>query len=168
MLGKRYDHQVCSIARSLELVGERWSLLIVRDALLGVRRFDDFQKSLGIARNVLADRLNGLVEDGILERVPYQERPERFEYRLTEKGADLLPAVIALMHWGDRYLAGEAGPPRIPEHRGCGGDVIEQFVCLRCGDVLAREDVAVRLGPALLGGELDEPLRDHLRAATDR
>ena len=150
MLGRTYEDQVCSIARALEVVGERWSLLIVRDALLGVRRFDGFQKSLGIARNVLADRLNRLVDEGVLERVLYEERPERFEYRLTEKGADLLPAMIALMHWGDRYLAGEAGPPRIPEHRGCGGDVVEQLACVACEQILAREDVTVRLGPALL------------------
>src|SRR3954469_2905422 len=93
MLGNSYDDQVCSIARTLELIGERWTILIVRDAFLGVRRFDELQRSLGIARNVLQNRLERLVEHGILERVRYQERPERFEYRLTEKGIDLWPVL---------------------------------------------------------------------------
>src|SRR5262245_27675371 len=89
MLGRTYDNQVCSIARSLEVLGERWTLLIVRDAILGLRRFDDFQASLGVARNVLADRLGRLVDAGILDRVPYQDRPERHEYRLTPMGREL-------------------------------------------------------------------------------
>jgi DNA-binding HxlR family transcriptional regulator len=149
MLGRDYETQVCSIARTLEIVGERWTLLIVRDALLGLRRFDDFQVSLGVARNVLADRLRRLVEHGILERVRYQERPERFEYRLTERGRELSIAVLALMHWGDRYLAGPAGPPRLAEHVGCGGGVEERHVCQRCGRVLGTGEVAVLPGPAL-------------------
>jgi DNA-binding HxlR family transcriptional regulator len=149
MLGRDYQTQVCSIARTLEIVGERWTLLIVRDALLGLRRFDDFQVSLGVARNVLADRLRRLVEHGILERVRYQERPERFEYRLTERGRELSTVVLALMHWGDRHLAGPAGPPRLAEHVGCGGGVEEQQVCSRCGRVLETGEVAVVPGPAL-------------------
>ncbi|HZD70985.1 MAG TPA: helix-turn-helix domain-containing protein [Actinomycetes bacterium] len=149
MLGRNYETQVCSIARTLEIVGERWTLLIVRDALLGLRRFEDFQESLGVARNVLADRLRRLVEHGILERVRYQERPERFEYQLTERGQELSTAVLALMHWGDRYLAGPAGPPRLTEHTGCGGSVVERHVCSRCGRVLEAGEVAVLPGPAL-------------------
>src|SRR3954453_4732996 len=105
MLGNSYDDQVCSIARTLELIGERWTILIVRDAFLGVRRFDDFQRSLGIARNVLQNRLERLVEHEILERARYQERPERFEYRLTEKGLDLWPVLVSLISWGDRHAA---------------------------------------------------------------
>src|SRR6266540_4677400 len=85
MLNRTYDGQDCSIARALEIVGERWTLLIVRDALLGLRRFDEFQRNLGVARKVLADRLRWLVDEGILERVPYQERPKRYEYHLTAK-----------------------------------------------------------------------------------
>ena len=115
MLPRTYDAQVCSIARTLELVGERWTLLVIRDAFLGMRRFDEFQESLGIARNVLSDRLRRLVDAGILERVRYQEHPERFEYRLTERGRELNTALIALLRWGDRYLAPD-GPPRIVEH----------------------------------------------------
>src|SRR5215471_9292986 len=95
MLNRRYDGQNCSIARALEVVGERWTLLIVRDVFLGKRRFDELQASLGIARNVLTDRLNRLVEQGILERVPYSERPERYEYRLTPKGLELNVALTA-------------------------------------------------------------------------
>src|SRR5262249_8199804 len=106
----------CSIARTLEVVGEWWTLLILRDAFLGIGRFDDFQRRLGIARNVLTDRLQRLVEHGILERHRYQERPERFEYRLTAKGQDLHPVILSLLRWGDRWTAGEEGPPLLLEH----------------------------------------------------
>src|SRR6476646_5954642 len=105
MLKRDYEGQNCSIARSLELVGERWTLLIIRDAFLGLRRFEQFQENLGIARNVLADRLNRLVEEGIMERVRYSERPERYEYRLTPKGWDLQIARAGLRQWGDKYLS---------------------------------------------------------------
>ena len=109
MLKRDYRGQECSIARSLELIGERWTLLIIRDAFMGIRRFDDFEANLGIARNVLADRLNRLVEAGIFRRVPYSEHPPRFEYRLTSMGRDLHVALSALREWGDRYLSEE--PP---------------------------------------------------------
>jgi DNA-binding HxlR family transcriptional regulator len=105
MLNSSYEGQNCSIASALEVVGERWTLLIVRDAFLGLRRFDQFQESLGIARNVLTDRLNRLVDEGILERVLYSDRPERYEYRLTEKGLDLHLPLTALSQWGDKYLS---------------------------------------------------------------
>jgi DNA-binding HxlR family transcriptional regulator len=111
VLKRDYDGQDCSIARALEILGERWTLLIVRDAFLGVRRFDQFQESLGIARNVLTDRLNRLVDEGILERVRYSERPERFEYRLTRKGRELNVALTALRQWGDKHLSER--PPRL-------------------------------------------------------
>src|SRR5882762_4085093 len=121
MLPRTYDSQVCSVARALETVGDRWTMLIVRDVMLGFRRFDDFQRHLGIARNTLTDRLSRLVEEGILERRRYQERPERHEYRLTRKGIDLWPVVVSLLKWGDRYLAPD-GPPRVLRHRDCGGE----------------------------------------------
>jgi DNA-binding HxlR family transcriptional regulator len=111
MLGRDYEGQNCSIARALEVVGERWTLLIIRDALLGLHRFEQFQDSLGIARNVLAERLSRLVDEGILERVLYSERPERYEYRLTRKGRDLDLALTSLRQWGDAYLSEK--PPRI-------------------------------------------------------
>jgi DNA-binding HxlR family transcriptional regulator len=111
MLKRDYAGQNCSIARALEIVGERWTLLIVRDAVLGLRRFEQFQESLGIARNVLTDRLNRLVDEGIFERVRYSERPERHEYRLTPKGRDLNLALAGLRQWGDTYLTEQ--PPRV-------------------------------------------------------
>ena len=148
MLDRTYEGQQCSIARTLELVGERWTLLILRDAFLGVRRFDDFQRSLGIARNVLTERLARLVEEGILERRPYQERPERFEYRLTAKGRELWPVLFSLATWGDRHVAPD-GPPRLFRHRGCGGRVTDRRTCARCGAELDVREVEVREGPGL-------------------
>src|SRR5437763_9614044 len=118
-------------------------MLIVRDAFLGVRRFDDYQRSLDIARNVLTARLQRLVDDEVLERRPYQDNPPRHEYRLTKKGADLWPVAVSLLKWGDRYLA-EDGPPRLLLHRDCGGEIDERFHCSKCSvDVWARDAVAV-------------------------
>jgi DNA-binding HxlR family transcriptional regulator len=148
VLHRTYEGQQCSIARTLELVGERWTLLILRDVFLGVRRFDDFQRNLGIARNVLTDRLARLGDEGILERWPYQERPERFEYRLTAKGRDLWPVLHALVTWGDTHAAPH-GPPRRFLHRGCGGKVTDRRTCARCGAELDVRDVEVRDGPGL-------------------
>src|SRR5436189_3352462 len=125
MLKRDYEGQNCSIARALEVVGERWTLLIVRDAFLGLRRFEEFQQSLGIARNVLTDRLNRLVEEGILERVRYSERPERYEYRLTAKGRDLQIALAGLRQWGDRYLSEK--PPRITRRKSDKKAVVAAF-----------------------------------------
>ena len=144
VLHNTYAGQQCSIARTLEVVGERWTILILRDAFLGIRRFDDFQRSLGIARNVLNTRLQRLVDAGVLERRRYQERPERFEYRLTEMGLDLFPAVVALMRFGDRHLAGDGGPPLVLEHRGCGGEVTGHGTCADCGAALTARQVAAR------------------------
>src|SRR5712671_1369205 len=115
MLKRDYEGQNCSVARALEIVGERWTLLIVRDAFLGLRRFEQFQESLGIARNVLTDRLNRLVDEGILERVLYNERPPRYEYQLTKKGLDLNIALTALRQWGDDYLSEK--PPRLQRRK---------------------------------------------------
>jgi DNA-binding HxlR family transcriptional regulator len=106
MLKRNYDGQEsCSVAQALEIIGERWTWLIIRDAFLGLTKFIEFEQSLGIARNVLTDRLNRLVEEGIFERVLYQERPARYEYRLTQKGSDLFTALNALRQWGDQYLS---------------------------------------------------------------
>lgn len=124
----------CSLARSLAVIGDRWMLLILRDAFLRVRRFDDFQARLGIARRVLAKRLAGLVADGILEKQPYQERPVRYEYRLTQKGRDLYPVILALVHWGDAYYAGDAGPPVVHRHNVCGHVFHSVLTCSECGE----------------------------------
>src|SRR3954467_7367614 len=133
MLKRSYEGQVCSIAGALELIGERWTLLIVRDLFLGVRRFDDLQGDLGIARNVLRDRLNRLVDEGMVRKRRYQERPERFEYVLTEKGVDLWPVLHSMLTWGDRYAAPENGPATLVEHRGCGGGNDDPPDCESCG-----------------------------------
>ena len=150
MLGNDYKGQVCSIAATLELIGERWSLLIIRDIFNGNRRFDQIQGSLGIARNVLTTRLQRLVDEGILERRPYIHNPPRQEYFLTEKGLDLWPVLIAMLGWGDRHLAGPEGPPMMIVHKGdCGGEVSDRGICERCGEVLeAREARAIRRVPA--------------------
>ena len=115
MLKRDYEGQNCSIARALEVVGERWTLLIVRDAVVGRRRFDEFQQSLGISRNILTERLGRLVEEGILRRVLYQEHPDRFEYLLTQKGHDLHLALTGLRQWGDKYMSEK--PPALLRSR---------------------------------------------------
>lgn len=134
----------CSVARTLDVVGEWWSLLVLRDAFCGVRRFEDFQRSLGIARNILTDRLQTLVDDGVLERRLYQERPERYEYRLTDKGRDLYPVLLALMRWGDRWAADEMGPPMVLTHKACGHDVMPVLTCPECGEEVRARDMAWR------------------------
>jgi len=135
----------CSLARTLAVIGDRWTLMILRDAFLRVRRFEDFEASLKIARRVLSERLALLVAHGILRKVPYQERPVRHEYRLTEKGLELYPALIALVHWGDRHCAGKDGPPVIHRHLTCGHDFRPVTACSHCGEtVAAREVSAIR------------------------
>jgi len=149
VLRNDYPGQICSIAKSLEVVGERWSLLIVRDVMNGRRRFDELQRGLGVARNVLSARLLRLVEENILERRAYQSSPERFEYFLTEKGLDLWPALIALQGWGDRHSTGPAGPPMLIVHKQCGGAVSDRGTCESCGAVLKARDARALPGPGL-------------------
>ena len=149
MLGKTYDAEVCSIARALEVVGERWSVLIVRNALFaGSTRFADFQRSLGIASNVLASRLDGFVEAGIMRRERYSEQPELFEYLLTDKGRDLAPALIALTAWGDRWSAPD-GAPVLYRHRVCGSEVRHEVTCTTCGDVDELAAIDALPGPGM-------------------
>jgi DNA-binding HxlR family transcriptional regulator len=149
VLGKTYESQVCSIARALEAVGERWSLLIIRDALFaGSTRYGDFQRSLGIATNVLQDRLDGFVEAGIMSRQQIAETPALEEYVLTEKGRDLGPALIALTQWGDQWAAPN-GPPILYHHTKCGSPVYPQVVCDTCGPVGDPAEVGVRVGPGM-------------------
>jgi DNA-binding HxlR family transcriptional regulator len=159
MLGNAYEDQVCSVANALDVVGERWSLLILREVFMGVRRFDEMQADLGIARNVLQKRLTRLVEQGVLEKRIYQERPTRSEYRLTQKGLDLWPTLVSLMQWGDRYGSG-AGAPVVLEHRGCGGAIDEHRICARCGARLSVTDARALPGP---GAPPDHPLIRRMR-----
>jgi DNA-binding HxlR family transcriptional regulator len=147
MLGRDYSDQVCSIARTLELLGERWTLLVIRDVLSGNRRFGEIHESLGVARNVLSARLQRLVDEGILERRRYQERPARYEYFLTEKGLDLWPTMMAMLAWGDRHLAGLEGPPIVVVHKGCGGHVNDRRICERCGKPLEVREARAVPGP---------------------
>ncbi len=143
------DSGSCSIARTLGLLGEKWTILVLRDAFSGARRFSDFQAHLGIPRPVLTDRLSTLVDAGILVRVPYQEPGQRArsEYRLTERGLELQPVMVALAQWGDRHLAGEAGAPVLFEHRDCGGAVEVRLAC-DAGHLLDNpRELKVRPGP---------------------
>jgi DNA-binding HxlR family transcriptional regulator len=149
MLGNDYPGQACSIAKSLEVIGERWSLLIVREVMNGNRRFGEIQGSLGVARNVLSARLQRLVAEGILERRAYQESPERHEYFLTEKGLDLWPSLIALLGWGDRHSTGPEGPPKLIVHKECGGAVSDRGICESCGKLLHARDARQIPGPGL-------------------
>jgi DNA-binding HxlR family transcriptional regulator len=147
VLQRDYPDQVCSIARSLEVVGERWTLLILRDAVLGIERFEDFQESLGIASNVLSNRLKLLCDEGVLARVPDPGRPGRPRYVLTDKGRELGPALIMLMKWGDRHYPTPSGPPRLTLHAGCGGTVGPDLRCERCGEQAGPGDFDLPLGP---------------------
>jgi DNA-binding HxlR family transcriptional regulator len=148
MLGKTYDSQVCSAARALELVGERWSLLIIRDALFaGASRFNDFLK-LGVATNILKNRLDGFVEAGIMERRSYSRNPDHHEYLLTDKGRELAPIIVALTQWGDRWAAPD-GPPILYVHSVCGGPITTQTICANCGQVHDPAEVGVRPGPRM-------------------
>lgn len=152
---KRTDlgHHPCSIARTLDVAGEWWTPLILRDVAYGVRRFGAIQEDLGISANVLADRLETLVAEGILQRSLYQQRPERYEYTLTEKGADLIPALLALMQWGDRWAwTGGRGPVRV-QHAECGHDVRVEVRCPHC----ERELAAAELRAKARGGVIDPP-----------
>jgi DNA-binding HxlR family transcriptional regulator len=147
MLQRDYPDQVCSIARSLEVIGERWTPLILRDAILGLTRFEEFQDSLGIASNVLSSRLKRLCDEGVLERVPDPERPGRPKYLLTAKGAELGPALIVLMKWGDRHYPAPGGPPRLTLHAGCGGDLNADLRCTRCGQQVRPGEIELPVGP---------------------
>src|SRR5438128_4908212 len=132
VLPRTYDEQVCSIARALEIVGDRWTLLIVRDAFLGLKRFQEFETELRLPKKVLAERLQRLVDEGVLETRAYQTRPERHEYLLTEKGRGLWRVLAQLLMWGDEHYVGDAGPPRILRHRGCGGRLDYSLHCKKC------------------------------------
>lgn len=136
----------CSIAKTLSIIGDRWTMLVLRDAFSGVRRFEHFQASLELTRHVLADRLKKLEREGILRRSKYQDGPERFEYRLTEKGLDLYPIIVSILQWGDRHTAEGERPVELM-HRNCGGSASPKLVCGTCGEELKPRDVQPRVKP---------------------
>jgi len=136
--------QDCSIARTLAVIGDRWTLMILRDCFLGIRRFEDFERRLGISRSIIAERLKTLVDEGVLRREPYQDRPVRHEYRLTEKGLGLHPVMMALVRWGDVHYAGRDGPPMIHHHKACGCDFHPVQTCSECGAPVTAREVEVR------------------------
>lgn len=143
---KSFAGMACSVAQCLEVVGEWWSMLIVRDAFLGVTHFDDFRERLGISRNILNQRLSTLVGAGVLSKNLYSEHPPRYDYRLTAKGWDLWPVLTAMRQWGDRYAAPE-GPPLQVRHKSCGNVVDAVMVCSSCGEPLHARDVRAEPGP---------------------
>jgi DNA-binding HxlR family transcriptional regulator len=146
---KSFAGMHCSVAQCLEVVGEWWSMLIVRDVFLGVTRFDEIQQRLGISRNILKQRLAHLVEHGVLERVRYSEHPPRFEYRLTGKGRDLWPVLTAMRQWGDKHAAPD-GAPLLMIHKDCGHAADAVMSCSRCGEHIGARDVTVAAGPGNL------------------
>ena len=147
----------CSVARSVAVIGDRWTLMLLRDCFLGVRRFEAFEQRLGISRSIVADRLKRLVDAGVLRRERYEDRPPRYEYRLTEKGLALHPVVMAIVHWGDVYYAGEAGPPLLHRHKACGHDFAPVTTCSECGEPVNARGVEVRGNPLVLGREAPTP-----------
>jgi DNA-binding HxlR family transcriptional regulator len=144
----------CSIARSLEVIGEWWTLLILRDAFFGITRFEEFQDRLGIARNVLATRLGTLVDHGVLERRCYDEARARYDYVLTEKGKALWPVLVTIRQWGDTWVVGEGNEAVRMLHTGCGEHTTAALTCDHCGEELQRRDVRIVRGPGLADSEL--------------
>ena len=141
------DQEACSVARTVSVIGDRWTLLILRDCFLRVRRFEEFQERLGITRHVLADRLRKLVAEGVLEKVAYQEKPRRYEYRLTEKGLDLNAVLLALVHWGDLHKTDAHGRPKLYQHKECGQLFDPVMTCSACGGEVTARNVRVLDGP---------------------
>ncbi|NUP53110.1 MAG: helix-turn-helix transcriptional regulator [Catenulispora sp.] len=142
----QFGAMACSIARTLDVIGEPWSPLVLRDVWVGINRFDQMQADLGISRKVLTERLDHLVEEGVLERHPYDRRP-RFEYRLTQKGTELVDLLMVMTAWGDKWLAGEAGPPVLYRHHACGEISSVDLRCDHCGEPMHATDIDPLPGP---------------------
>jgi DNA-binding HxlR family transcriptional regulator len=137
----------CTVARSADVLGDHWNLLLIRQACLGMRRFNDFQAALGIGRNILATRLARLVDEGIFAKVPYQDSPARYEYRLTDKGRDVYPILAALAAWGERWLTGPEGTPLVLHHTTCDHDMHAVVVCSECAEPINVRNVRANAGP---------------------
>ena len=151
MRWEQIDTMTCSVARTLSVVGDRWTMLILRDIFLGIRRFDAIQQDLRLTPHRLSDRLRKLVRDGILRRVVYEKRPRRFEYQLTEKGFELYPLLATMIEWGDRWMAGRAGVPVELVHRPCGHTIKPELVCPSCKSKIEGREMSAQPGPALKG-----------------
>jgi DNA-binding HxlR family transcriptional regulator len=149
MKWQELDRTPCSIARSLAVIGDRWTILILRNAFLRTRRFDDFQAQLGITRHLLANRLAKLVKLGVLKKVQYQDNPPRYEYRLTQMGRDWYSVQMSLVAWGDKWLAGGKGAPLEFVHQRCGKKLNATVVCSECGEPLEAHEVTAHTGPGL-------------------
>jgi DNA-binding HxlR family transcriptional regulator len=141
-----FDHMTCSVARALDIVGEWWTLLILRDVFYGIRRFDVLRRHLGISRKVLTNRLNTLVDNHILERTRYQQKPDRYEYQLTEQGRELYPVIVALMVWGDKWLAADGEPPVVLVDRETGEPLEPVLVSADNGLEIRHETTIAQLG----------------------
>ncbi|ALM53047.1 winged helix-turn-helix transcriptional regulator [Halomonas huangheensis] len=158
MRWEELDQQPCSLARTLAVIGDRWTLLVLRECFLGVRRFEMFEQRLGITRHILTDRLKKLVHHDVLYKSPYQEKPVREEYRLTEKGLDLHPVILSLVRWGDTYMADERGAPVVHIHKSCGEVMHPVTVCSECGEPIGARDVRVQTGDAWANQAGQDPL----------
>jgi DNA-binding HxlR family transcriptional regulator len=151
-----FPRDECAIGAALDFVGDRWSLLVLREAFFGVRRFEEIRAKTGAARNILSDRLGKLVDAGILRRERYSERPPRDEYRLTEKGIDLYPVIVSLAQWGAKWGELELGPPVSLQHKGCGAVIEPALSCPECGEPVDARAIRVVPGPAMLARGLHE------------
>ena len=147
-----FDEMACSIARTVEVIGEWWTPLVLRDITIGINRFDAIQRNLGISRKVLTQRLNALLEHGVIQRAPYQESPTRFEYSLTEKGIDLAMVLLAMQAWGDRWVFGEEAAPVVVRHDACGAVTRPVAACSSCGDPILPTEITLLPGPGASAG----------------
>jgi DNA-binding HxlR family transcriptional regulator len=148
----KFEDMACSVARTLDVVGEWWTPLVIRDLMLGITRFDALQRDLGISRKVLAQRLERLLDHGVVERTAYQEKPVRYDYRLTDKGADLATVVLAMTAWGDRWVFGEDERPMLFRHEACGAETSPVLTCSGCGEPIRARELTPVAGPGLSGG----------------
>ena len=155
-MSKSFSDVPCSVARTVDLIGDRWTLLVLRDVALGVSRFDALQRNLGISRKVLSERLHVLVEQEVVSRAAYQENPPRFDYRLTEKGNDLAMVLVAIQTFGDKWAFGEEGPPMLWRHLGCGEISVPVACCSECGEQVRPGDAVPVRGPSFDDAQLPE------------
>ena len=145
MKHRALDEVYCSVARTWSVLGDRWTMLILREAFRGTTRFDAFQSRLEVGRTLLSDRLGRLVDEGVFERARYREKPERYEYRLTQKGLDLYPVLLSLMEWGDRYKVED--PPVRLIHKACGAEAEPHLVCSHCSEPVGYFDLRAEYAP---------------------